>query len=412
MSTPSGYSERDFMADLGERLREREAEGEPLIAGFTVVDEPPEGADGFGDEEATTAEASRLLEPIVTELAALGPARWQRFEAVFAFTVTAEVAQLRFFVDEQSGLVPVPKAIAAVVRQQRLVAAEMPAGPWWRLLLSVTEGGEMTVDYDYGDDPFPDDQILAPEDYLADLDTFPRNWVPVWLAGYIAGPDAQGRSPRRAAAQASADRAVGRGSVTSQDVAPLTEVWARWAALSAVHVGVGSEWGPRIKPGYGWFEGNERSGSTLYVLPGDRAVLSGGRWGSALLDAAYNGGEDLPALYAGAPAWVTDGVLNTRNRNGLLSFCYWWMGGQWHRGGTDTHDELVALPAVGTADETVDAMVAETGAQTAAQCRALLAAAAERSTTYDAVAAVFAEHPDADIDAAVNQLDVAGLMAR
>ncbi|MCP9271560.1 hypothetical protein [Mycolicibacterium arenosum] len=400
------------MADLGERLRERESEGEPLISDFTIVDEPPVGLDGFGDEEATTAEASQLLEPIVTELAALGPAGWQRFEAVFAFTVTAEVAQLRFFVDDQSGLAPVPKSIAALVRQQRLVAAEMPAGPWWRLLLGVTEDGEMTVEYDYGDEPFPDDQILAPEDYRDDLDTFPRNWVPVWLAGYIAGPDAQGRTPRRAAAQAAADNAVGRGSTTNEDVAPLPDLWARWAVLSAVHVGVTSEWGPRIQPGYGWFEGDRRSGSTLYVLPGDRAVLSGGRWGSPLLDAAYNGGQDLPALYTGAPSWVTDGVLNTRNLNGLLTFCYWWNCGEWHRGGTDTRDELVALPAVGTADATIEAMVAETGASTADQCRALLAVTAERSASYAAVAAVFAEHPDADIDGAVNQLDLAGLMVR
>ncbi|MCV7067874.1 hypothetical protein H7H51_23190, partial [Mycolicibacterium farcinogenes] len=71
--------------------------------------------------------------------------------------------------------------------------------------------------------------------------------------------------------------------------------------LSAVHAGSGSNWGPRIYPGYAWFESDRRSGSTLFVLPGDRAVLSGGKWNSALLEAAYNGGEPLPDLYGARP---------------------------------------------------------------------------------------------------------------
>ena len=45
-------------------------------------------------------------------------------------------------------------------------------------------------------------------------------------------------------------------------------------------------------------ESDRRSGSTLYVLPGDRAVLSGGKWNSELLEAAYNGGAPLPDLYS------------------------------------------------------------------------------------------------------------------
>ncbi len=155
-------------------------------------------------------------------------------------------------------------------------------------------------------------------------------------------PDPQRRAviPRQAAAAETADAAAGHTAIATDDVPPLRDVWARWAVLSAAYTGVGSEWGPRIYPGYGWYESDRRSGCTLFVLPGDRAVLSGGKWNSELLDAAYNGGSPLPDLYTGAPAWVNDSVLNTRNRNGLLTFCFWWVNGQWYRGATDTSGEL------------------------------------------------------------------------
>jgi hypothetical protein len=148
------------------------------------------------------------------------------------------------------------------------------------------------------------------------------------------------------------------------------------------------------------------------VLPGDRVVLSGGKWNSEVLEAAYNGGESLPDLYAGAPVWVNDSVLNTRNRNGLLTFCYWWANGQWYRGGTDTSGELdVPIPAVLTPDDTIAAMTSQTGVGTADQCGVLLTAAAANSATRDDVAAVFANNTEADVDTAVNQLSLAGLLA-
>jgi hypothetical protein len=353
-----------------------------------------------------------VLEPIAQQLAQLGPAGWQEFSAEFAFTVSSQIAQLQFSSDDRTGLVPVPQSIAELVRQQREVAARMPAGPWWRLLLTCTNRGEMTVDYDYGDEPFPDDQLVAPEHYRNDLETYPRSHVPVWLAGYVSGPAAQGRDPRQAAAGETADTAAGHAAVATEDVAPLPDLWARWAVLSAAYAGVGSGWGPRVHPGYGWYESDRRSGSTLYVLPGDRAVLSGGKWDSELLDAAYNGGEPLPDLYTGAPAWVNDTVLNTRNRNGLLTFCFWWMNGRWYRGGTDTAGELDApLPAVRTPDETIRAMVSQTGPGTEAACEALLTAAINHNATPDAVSAIFADKSDADVAAAVNQISLAGLLA-
>ncbi len=146
------------------------------------------------------------------QLAQLGPAGWDEFSAEFAFTVSSQIAQLQFWSEDRTGLVPVPQSVAALVSQQREVAAQMSAGPWWRLLLTVTNRGETTVDYDYGDEPFPDDQLVAPEHYRNDLETYPRERVPVWLAGYVAGPAAQGRDPRQAAQAVSADAAAGRNA--------------------------------------------------------------------------------------------------------------------------------------------------------------------------------------------------------
>jgi hypothetical protein len=140
------------------------------------------------------AEASMLIEPIVQELALLGPPEWEWLWAEFAFTVSAEIAHLRFSSYLRSVVVPVPESVAALVRDQRHAVAMMPAGPWWRLLLTVTNRGETTVNYDYGDGPFPYDQLLAPEHYQNDLEAYPRPRVPAWLTRYIEGPS-QRRTP-------------------------------------------------------------------------------------------------------------------------------------------------------------------------------------------------------------------------
>ena len=286
----------------------------------------------------------------------------------------------------------------------------MPAGPWWRLLLTFIDSGETTVDFDYGDEPFPNDQLVGAEHHRNNLETHPRAHLPVWLAGYVAGPAVQGRDPRQAAA--AADIAVGRTAIVTDDVPPLPDLWVRWAVLSATYAGAGFEWGPRIYPGYAWYESDHRSGATLFVLPGDRAVLSGGKWNSELLDAAYNRGRALPDLYTGAPAWVNDSVLNTRNRNGLLTFCYWWANGQWYRGATDTSRELdAALPPIGTPGDTIGAMISQTGPGTEDRCQALVSAATDHNATRNDVLAISANQPDADVDTAANQLNLAGLLA-
>lgn len=363
-----------------------------------------------GAGTATDADASALIEPIVQQLGELGPAGWEQFSAEFAFTATSEIAQLRFWSADRTGLVPVPQSMADLVRLQREAAAGVPEGPWWRLVLNCTNRGEASVHYDYGVEPFPEGQLVPPEHYRNDLEKYPRSHVPVWLAGYIAGAAAQGRDPRRAAAEADGI-AEGRGATAAAELPALGELWSRWAVLSAACAGVGSESGPHVHPGYAWYESEDRSGSSLFMLPGDRAVLSGGKWNSELLESAYNGGGPLPDLYNGAPGWVNDSVLNTRNRNGQLSFCFWWANGQWWRGLTDTSGELdTATPAIITADETARAMLDHTGPGTEDQCAAILTAAANQAATREDVAALFANNPDADIDAAVNQLSLAGVL--
>jgi hypothetical protein len=403
----NGSDEAEFMAEFERQFREAASNDPEAIADFTILDAPSDAGEATADDQATAEEASRLIEPIVQQLAQLGPTGWEEFSAEFAFTVTAQVAQLRFWSVDRTGLVPVPQSVADLVRSQREVAARMPAGPWWRLLLNVTNSGETTIDYDYGDEPFPDDQLLAPEHYRSDLEAYPREHIPVWLAGYVAGPEAQSRQPH----QAAADAANGEHATPTGDLPPLRDLWARWAVVSATYAGIGSQWGPRMYPGYAWYESDRRSGSTLFVLPGDRAVLSGGQWNSELLEGAYNGDEPLPDLYAGAPAWVTDSVLNTRIRNGLLTFCYWWVNGQWYRGGTDASGEFDgAIPPIRTPEETIQAMTSFTGPGREDECEALLTAALNHTATAADVEAVFGDIPDADVATAVNQLSLAGLL--
>lgn len=401
-----------FMGQLADAFGAASAGRKPAAAGFTLVeDNAAGGGRAAARDEQIGAQASALLDPVAQELARLGPPGWQEFTAVFALTVRAGSAVCWFTTADGPQPVAVPEAVMARVREQRQVSAQMSAGPWWRLIMTVTVVGQLEIRYDYGDQPFPDEQLQPAENYRADIDTYPRPGLPVWLAGYLAGPAAQGRSPAQAAAAVVADQTSGRRPSDTEDIEPLAETWARWAVLAAVYVGARSQWGPRITAGMAWFESDTRSGSTLYVLPGDRAVLSGGRWNSPLLVAAYQQGQALPELYAGAPDWVNDTVLNTRNRNGLLSFCYWWSDGRWWRGGTDTFDELdEPMPVIWTPEETIAAMTAVTGPEAEDACRRLVATATGHAASRTDLAAVFAAYRDADIDTAYNQLSLAGLV--
>lgn len=401
-----------FMAGFAEAVNAADPSGAPAARSVTLVDDSPPRESQAAHNEEIGRQASSMLDPIARELASLGPPDWREFIAVFALTVRGGTADCAFDTPRGWQPVTVPRPVLDLVRAQREVSAQMSAGPWWRLTLSVTSQGRLRVEYDYGDQPFPDGQLQPADHYRDDIATYPRPRLPVWLAGYLAGPAAQGRTPQQASAAASADQAAGRLPVETDDVEPLPVTWTRWAVLAAVYTGARSRWGPRIAAGLAWYESDARSGSTLYLLPGDRAVLSGGRWNSPLLVAAYQQGQPLPDLYGGAPAWVNDSVLNTRNQNGLLSFCFWWEQGRWWRGSTNTFDELDdPLPAIWTPGETVEAMMAVVGPGVRDACDQLLAAATAHTVTRADLAAVFSQFGDPDLDSALNQLSLAGLAA-
>ncbi|MBF6167408.1 hypothetical protein IU486_22005 [Streptomyces gardneri] len=382
--------------------------GEEPDVGFTLSEAPP---------VADAAErAKALMHQLARELGAGGPPGWQRVDAVFALTVAAEVALAVYSADQERVVRVTPEPeIMALVREHRQLSAGMGDGPWWRLLFTLTGTGRMEVDYDYGDEPFPDDQLFPPEVYLADLVAFPRNSLPVWLGAYLGHDDRQLRPPQVAAAQARADREAGVRAVPCEDDLPAFPLMAaRWAVLAAAFVAAGSQWGPRLLPSLSWFEGSKRSGCSLYALPGGRAVLSGGVWNAPELAAAYNGGVRLPDLYAGAPEWVASQVVNHRAAGGLLSFCYWWEKGRWHRGESPGPDRFVeAVPGVWTSDTVVDIVSGLLGDDSTAEQRVavagLVSAAEAGVVTRDILAEVFGDDGEFDVDAAFFQLTMAGV---
>jgi hypothetical protein len=180
-----GLAEEEYLTLFRDEVMRGDAESGGLagISSFTV-EEP--------SQEAIASRAAGLIGPIVQQLAQLGPPRWDRLTAVFSCTVAGQVVQLRFSAGNSNGdLVRVPEQIGLLVRRQRHLAARMPAGPWWRLLLTVDqrpgEGAQVTTEYDYGDRPFPADHLLTAENYRDDLAAYPRPETPAWLAEFAAG---------------------------------------------------------------------------------------------------------------------------------------------------------------------------------------------------------------------------------
>ncbi|WP_433599723.1 hypothetical protein ACQPXH_29505 [Nocardia sp. CA-135953] len=411
-AVPDGDAE--FSAEF---MKASEAADNP--ADDTTEEEDEDAPDiGFTlDEPVDVAEhAEQLMHRIARALAAGGPPGWRRLEAVFAMTTSTEIGLVTFADDEQrEARVQPADDVVELVREQRHLSAQLSDGPWWRLLIELASTGEIEVDYDYGDEPFPDDHLFLPEVYLADLQAYPRDRLPVWLAAYIGHGDRQSRPAGAAAAQARADRETGvRPVLSERDFPAFPVLSARWAIIAAAFVAAGSQWGPRVLPALGWFEGSKRSGSTLYALPGGRAVLSGGVWNAPELDAVYNGATPMPALYAGAPEWVANPVLNPRAASGLLSFCYWWDGGRWYRGESPTADRLSeAVPGIWTSDTVagvVAGLLAEQPSDGQRAAVANLVSAAEIGVvTRDTLVEVFGDDGTFDIDSALYQLTLAGV---
>ncbi|WP_429421021.1 hypothetical protein [Nocardia sp. GAS34] len=199
------------------------------------------------------------------------------------------------------------------------------------------------------------------------------------------------------------------GAVPAGDDFPvLSALCARWAVIAVAFTAVGSQWGPRILAALGMFEGAARCGATVAVRPGGRAVLSGEVWNAPELDGGRN--EDIPMLdvYADAPGWVADRVLDPWEGHGLLSFCHWWEGGESPAG-----ERLgSAVPGVWTAGTVIDVVCGVLSSDPAEELRsavATLVAAAEAGVvTRETLAAVFTD--PGDVDDALQQLSLAGLV--
>lgn len=357
-------------------------------------------------------ELAELADRIVAGLRELVPDGRRRLQAAFALTVVAESAL--FLADDGDPPVryQVSDAVWELVRRHRALSAAVEDGPWWRLLVHVDDRGAEVVT-DRGAEPFPGEQLFAPQAYLADLERYPRRRLPLWLAAYIGRGVPQSRSPRAAAEGMRADRRAGVQAVpVTGELPDLAVVWARWAVLAAVFVAAGSARGPRIGPSVAIFESSGHSGSTLTLLPGDRAVLSGGVRDAPVLEAAYNGHGAMPRLFAGAPDWVTDPVLNPRVMTGMLSFCYWWDQGQWYRGESAPMAECApALPAVWTADAVTKVVAGVLDGPSPDAAEPLVSAAQAAAVTRAAIVQVVGEDAEVDIDGALFQFVLADLVA-
>lgn len=357
-------------------------------------------------------ELAELTDRIVAGLRELAPDGQRRLEAAFAMTVVAESALFLADTGDHPVRCQVSEAVWELVRRHRDLSAVVEDGPWWRLVVRA-DTHEAEVVTDRGAEPFPGEQLFAPQAYLADLERYPRRRLPVWLAAYIGRGAPQSRSPRAAAESVRADRTAGVQAVPVIGELPdLAVVWARWAVLAAAFVAAGSERGPRIGPSVGIFESSGHSGSTLTLLPGGRAVLSGGVWDAPVLESAYNGDGAMPKLFAGAPDWVVDPVLNPRVLTGMLSFCYWWDQGQWYRGESAPMAECApALPAVWTADAVAKVVAGVLDGPSPDAAEPLVSAAQAAAVTRAAIVQAVGADAGIDVDGALFQFVLADLVA-
>ncbi|MFD8079078.1 hypothetical protein ACFV3E_41320 [Streptomyces sp. NPDC059718] len=377
-----------------------------------------------GTDPTVLARADRQTRRLVECLIGEAPSDCLQITAVFALTLRSEVAHVRHSNGRATtDATPGPDAVR-LARELRRTTGRLPRGPWWRVTLDlhVDDGVEADVDYDvgfdYGDEPFPDEHLFAPEDYRADLEAF--DWsaekLPTWLSAFVSHDGRQQRSPRTAAVPAAPHGARSAQDVSPNDMPGLTETWSRWAVLSAAFVAAGSEWGPRMQPSQARFEGSKRGGSTLSMLAGGRAVLSGGVWDAPSLIEAYRGDAPHPELFAGAPAWVADPLLDERGKVGLMSFCYWWESGRWRRGESPPAEELAtAIPGVWTGETVADIvskLAPRVTRDTEAAALRLVTAAEGGFAERGMLAEVFGNGAVADLDGAYHQLVMAGVTHR
>lgn len=279
------------------------------------------------DVESDNAPDPRaLVEQVVQSIAQAAPADWESMHAAFSFAGGAEIAQIVILTPDGPVRMPITSALIEPIRVHR-IRSIAEQGPWLRLLFDCDASGALQVQFDYGETRIPEDQLLPPEAYLRDFEEYPRADAALWLLAYMGNEGHQLRSAAQARQQ---ETAVDDARLSDDEIPPFARLWARVAVLSAVCRGANTSVGPRADPSFQLYLG-ENGGCTLARLPGNRAVLSGGRDDSHLLAAAYKGAIVWPDLYRHAPTWLHNLYLDPRTARGLLSFCYWWDGDHWYR---------------------------------------------------------------------------------
>jgi hypothetical protein len=137
-------------------------------------------------------------------------------------------------------------------------------------------------------------------------------------------------------------------------------------------------------------------------------------WHAPSLAAVYNGSAPMPDLYAGAPDWIADPVLNPRAASGLLSFCYWWEAGRWYRGQSPSAQECAAaVPGVWTRDTVIGIvadLVTNRGDDPRDAIVSLVSAAEAGVVTRATLVEVFGDDGRFDTDGALYQYSLAGLV--
>lgn len=343
-------------------------------------------------------------------LVRVAPDGWQQMTGILAMAADARTARIVAERGDVAVEVTPDAALWELLARHRDLARSPGRGPWLRLSVRGRDGVVSALELDYGDEPFDTAFVFLPEVYREECRRDPSVRLPWWLAAHAFHADRQLRSAETAAAAARSDDAAGVRPTPLDVLDHLDAVWARWAALSAAFVVMTDPWGPRTRPGNAVFQGAAHGGSTMALMPGGRAVLSGGVAADPRLLATHLDDAPTPQLYRGAPAWVTDAVLNPRAGTGLLSFCFWFDGERWWRGDAPAPAEYAsALPAVWS-DDTATTVIAQlTGRPQAAAdfVRSCVAGSAARVTLSNLA-------PDADtavLDRAALQLDMAGCLA-
>ncbi|WP_330179070.1 hypothetical protein OHB26_21515 [Nocardia sp. NBC_01503] len=352
--------------------------------------------------------AEKLALDITESLLPAAPPQWRQLRLAFSVTVAAVTADAVFVIsDDETVTVEVPSTAVELVQALRLVTVGPEDRAWWQVVIGRDRSGVTECEFGYGDLPFPPNRLLPAAAYRADLAEFPRERLPVWLAARLAVDDGRQRLPELLT-RARIDR---RGPATPVTFLEPGTALARWATVAAAAVAIRTEWGPRILGSTAVFEATNGSGSTLQLLPGGRAVLSGGVWNAAELDAAYHAGGPLPEFYAGVPDWLDIPALNPRAATGELSFCYWWDGDGWWSGESPAPTEIgAAVPGLWTPATVVDIVCGVLGDSASRPAVTDLVAATESGwVTPDLVESAFTTDEDTDIPGAWTQLAVAGL---